>query len=93
MPTLLKANWDRWEAGVRAESREEGIRLGIKQGRAAEAGTAAPSGGASIRRTDGGSGCRTCSMGWLPRKPWTKWATGSLSAAAARTCCPACPPS
>ena len=36
MPTLLKANWDRWEAGVRAESREEGIRLGIKQGRAAE---------------------------------------------------------
>ena len=36
MTTLLKANWDRWEAGVRAESREEGIRQGIEQVRAAE---------------------------------------------------------
>ena len=32
MPTLLQANWDRWEAGVRAESREEGIKQGIEQG-------------------------------------------------------------
>lgn len=32
MPTLLQANWDRWEAGVRAESREEGIKQGIAQG-------------------------------------------------------------
>ena len=32
MPTLLQANWDRWEAGVRAESREEGIKQGIERG-------------------------------------------------------------
>ena len=32
MPTLLKANWDRWEAGVRAESREEGVKQGLRQG-------------------------------------------------------------
>ena len=34
MPTLLQAHWDRWEAGVRAESREEGIRQGMMAGRA-----------------------------------------------------------
>lgn len=32
MPTMLQANWDRWEAGVRAESREEGIKHGVRQG-------------------------------------------------------------
>jgi len=32
MPTMLQANWDRWEAGVRAESREEGIKQGLERG-------------------------------------------------------------
>ena len=32
MPTMLQVNWNRWEAGVRAESREEGIKHGVRQG-------------------------------------------------------------
>ena len=32
MPTMLQANWNRWEAGVRAESREEGIKQGLERG-------------------------------------------------------------
>ena len=32
MPTLFEANWDRWEAGVRAEGKEEGREEGIAQG-------------------------------------------------------------
>ena len=34
VPTLLQANWARWEAGVRTESFERGIERGIRQGRA-----------------------------------------------------------
>ena len=34
MPTLFEANWDRWEAGVRAEGREEGIAQGLAAARA-----------------------------------------------------------
>ena len=28
MPTIAEANWDRWEAGLRAEGKEQGIRQG-----------------------------------------------------------------
>ena len=35
MPTIAELNWDRWEAGLRAEGKEQGIRQGIKQGQAA----------------------------------------------------------
>ena len=34
MATLLEANWMRWEAGVRAEERAQGVVQGIEQGRA-----------------------------------------------------------
>ena len=33
MPTIAEANWDRWEAGLRAEGRKQGIRQGRAQGR------------------------------------------------------------
>ena len=33
MPTIAEVNWDRWEAGLRAEGKEQGIRQGIRQGR------------------------------------------------------------
>ena len=32
MPTIAEANWDRWEAGLRAEGKEQGIRQGVRQG-------------------------------------------------------------
>ena len=32
MPTIAEANWDRWEAGLRAEGKEQGIQQGIRQG-------------------------------------------------------------
>ena len=32
MPTIAEANWDRWEAGLRAEGKEQGIRQGVQQG-------------------------------------------------------------
>ena len=32
MPTIAELNWDRWEAGLRAEGKEQGIRQGIRQG-------------------------------------------------------------
>ena len=28
MPTIAELNWDRWEAGLRAEGKEQGIRQG-----------------------------------------------------------------
>ena len=33
MPTIAEVNWDWWEAGLRAEGKEQGIRQGIQQGR------------------------------------------------------------
>ena len=33
MPTIAEANWDRWEAGLRAEGRKQGVRQGRAQGR------------------------------------------------------------
>ena len=32
MPTIAELNWDRWEAGLRAEGKEQGIRQGVQQG-------------------------------------------------------------
>ena len=32
MPTIAELNWDRWEAGLRAEGKEQGIRQGVRQG-------------------------------------------------------------
>ena len=32
MPTIAEANWDRWEAGLRAEGKEQGMRQGVQQG-------------------------------------------------------------
>ena len=32
MPTIAEVNWDRWEAGLRAEGKEQGIRQGVRQG-------------------------------------------------------------
>ena len=34
MPTIAEANWDRWEAGLRAEGKEQGIRQGRVEGEA-----------------------------------------------------------
>ena len=32
MPTIAELNWDRWEAGLRAEGKEQGIKQGVRQG-------------------------------------------------------------
>ena len=32
MPTIAEVNWDRWEAGLCAEGKEQGIRQGVRQG-------------------------------------------------------------
>ena len=32
MPTIAELNWDRWEAGLRAEGMQQGMQQGIRQG-------------------------------------------------------------